>query len=93
LDQFNTRYFERNRRGLGWDKKDGKRDAASALASDKSFGHTGFTGTMVWADPESDLIYIFLSNRIYPDSNNWRLGELNTRTNIHDVIYQSLRVE
>lgn len=93
LDQFNFRYFEKNRRGLGWDKKDGKRDAASALASDSSFGHTGFTGTMVWADPEADLIYIFLSNRVYPDANNWRLGELNTRTNIHDVLYQSLRVE
>jgi CubicO group peptidase (beta-lactamase class C family) len=93
LDQFNVRYFERNRRGLGWDKKGGKKDAASALAGDKSFGHTGFTGTMVWADPEADLIYIFLSNRIYPDANNWRLGKLNTRTNIHDVIYQSFRAE
>lgn len=93
LNQFNVRYFERNRRGLGWDKKDGKRDSASALADDQSFGHTGFTGTMVWADPEADLIYIFLSNRIYPDAENWKLGELNTRTNIHDVIYQSLRVE
>lgn len=93
LDQFNIRYFERNRRGLGWDKKDGKRDSASELAGDRSFGHTGFTGTMVWADPDTDLIYIFLSNRIYPDAENWKLGELNTRTNIHDVIYQSFRVE
>ncbi|MFK7952149.1 MAG: serine hydrolase domain-containing protein [Ekhidna sp.] len=93
LDQFNKRYFERNRRGLGWDKKDGKKDSASGLASDKSFGHTGFTGTMVWADPEADLVYIFLSNRVYPDAENWRLGKLNTRTNIHDVIYQSFRVE
>lgn len=89
---FNNRYFEANRRGLGWDKKDGERDSASSLASDESFGHTGFTGTMVWADPEEDLIYIFLSNRIYPDANNWRLGELNTRTHIHDVIYQSLEI-
>lgn len=91
LDQFNFRYFENNRRGLAWDKKDGKKDSASKLASDQSFGHTGFTGTMVWADPEEDLIYVFLSNRIYPDANNWKLGELNTRTNIHDVIYQSIR--
>ncbi|MEQ9466105.1 MAG: serine hydrolase [Ekhidna sp.] len=91
LDQFNFRYFENNRRGLAWDKKDGKKDSASRLASDQSFGHTGFTGTMVWADPEEDLIYVFLSNRIYPDANNWKLGELNTRTTIHDVIYQSIR--
>ncbi|MEO9872811.1 serine hydrolase domain-containing protein [Ekhidna sp.] len=90
LSQFNARYFDDNRRGLGWDKKDGKRDSASSLASDLSFGHTGFTGTMVWADPEEDLIFVFLANRIYPDANNWKLGELNTRTNLHDVIYQSL---
>ena len=90
LDLLNIRYFKNNRRGLGWDKKDGEKDSASSLASDESFGHTGFTGTMVWADPKLDLIYIFLSNRIYPDADNWRLGTLNTRTHIHDVIYQSL---
>ncbi|MEQ8626579.1 serine hydrolase [Ekhidna sp.] len=90
LDLLNIRYFENNRRGLGWDKKDGEKDSASSLASDESFGHTGFTGTMVWADPKQELIYVFLSNRIYPDADNWRLGTLNTRTHIHDVIYQSL---
>lgn len=90
LNALNMRYFENNRRGLGWDKKDGEKDSASSLASDKSFGHTGFTGTMVWADPEHDLIFVFLSNRIYPDADNWKLGTLNTRTHIHDVIYQSL---
>ncbi|MEP1035609.1 serine hydrolase [Ekhidna sp.] len=90
IEQLNVRYFTNNRRGLGWDKKDGKKDAASSMASDQSFGHTGFTGTMVWADPEEDLIYVFLSNRIYPDANNWKLMELNTRTHIHDVLYQSL---
>lgn len=90
IKQLNARYFENNRRGLGWDKKDGKKDSASALASDQSFGHTGFTGTMVWSDPDKDLIYVFLSNRIYPDSNNWKLMELNTRTHIHDVLYQSI---
>lgn len=90
LDTFNFRYFQNNRRGLGWDKKDGIRDSASALASDSSYGHTGFTGTMVWADPENDLIFVFLSNRIYPDANNSKLMELNTRSEIHDVIYQSI---
>lgn len=90
LELLNVRYFSNNRRGLGWDKKGGKQDSASGLASDQSFGHTGFTGTMVWADPEHDLIFVFLSNRIYPDANNWRLGRLNTRSNIHHVIYKSL---
>ncbi len=90
IEQLNVRYFKNNRRGLGWDKKDGEKDAASSMASDMSFGHTGFTGTMIWADPEADLIYIFLSNRIYPDANNWKLMEMDTRTHIHDVLYQSL---
>ncbi len=90
LDIFNTRYFENSRRGLGWDKKGWGKGTASSLADDSSFGHTGFTGTMVWADPEEDLIFVFLSNRIYPDSNNRKLMELNTRTEIHDVIYRSL---
>ncbi len=90
LDLFNFRYFRNNRRGLGWDKKDWVRDGASNLASESSFGHTGFTGTMVWSDPEEDLIYVFLSNRIYPDAKNEKLMELNIRTEIHDVIYTSI---
>ncbi|MEM9338304.1 MAG: serine hydrolase [Bacteroidota bacterium] len=89
LDALNLRYFEDNRRGLGWDKK-GEKDAASIYAGDQSFGHTGFTGTMVWADPEEDLIFVFLSNRIYPSANNMNLLHFNTRTEIHDVIYESL---
>ena len=90
LHQFNTRFFAENRRGLGWDKKDGKRDSASKYASDQSFGHTGFTGTMVWADPQEDLIFVFLSNRIYPDANNRRLNDFNTRTEMHNAIYESI---
>ena len=90
LELFNARYFANNRRGLGWDKKDWRRDGASNQATDSSFGHTGFTGTMVWADPEKKLIYVFLSNRIYPDSKNEKLMELNIRTEIHDVIYESI---
>lgn len=90
LKQFNIRYFEKNRRGLGWDKKDGMRDSASKYASDSSYGHTGFTGTMVWADPEQEIIFVFLSNRIYPDAENWRLGQYNTRTLMHDAVYMSI---
>lgn len=91
LSEFNKRHFEKNRRGLGWDKHlTGKQLTQSSLASDQSFGHTGFTGTIVWADPKHDLIYIFLSNRTYTGSNNWKLNLLRTRTLIHDTIYQSL---
>jgi len=90
LHELNMRHFEGNRRGLGWDKKGGDKDSASIWASDESFGHTGFTGTMVWADPQQDLIFVFLSNRIFPDAENWKLSTLNTRTHMHDTLYHSL---
>lgn len=82
-----------NRRGLGWDKPEPdkkKNGPTSIYASPKTFGHTGFTGTGVWADPEEDLIYIFLSNRVNPTADNNKLVNLNVRTNIHDAIYKAI---
>ncbi len=90
LSLFNSRHFKDNRRGLGWDKKDKKVGASSMYASDESFGHTGFTGTMVWADPQNELIFVFLSNRIYPDASNNRMSEFEVRRNIHDSLYKSI---
>ena len=58
-----------------------------------SFGHSGFTGTFAWADPENNLIVIFLSNRVYPDSNNNKLSELNIRTIVHDLFYDAVNNE
>ena len=55
-----------------------------------SLCHSGFTGTLAWADPENDLIYIFLSNRIHPDENNKKLLEMDVRTEVMQVIYDSL---
>ncbi len=84
-----------NRRGLGFDKPEPnktKEGPTCASASLSSFGHTGFTGTYAWADPENGLIYIFLSNRVYPDAENKKLAKLNTRTNIHQVFYDALKV-
>lgn len=83
----------KNRRGLGFDKPEPdarKSGPVSNLASLSSFGHTGFTGTMVWADPDYDLLYVFLSNRVYPEANNNKLTELNIRTKIQDVFYESM---
>lgn len=84
-----------NHRGIGFDKPMlGERDEnwnTAIDASPESFGHTGFTGTMVWADPENNTLFIFLSNRVSPTRNNGRIYELNTRTNIQEVIYQSLK--
>ncbi len=58
--------------------------------SDLSFGHTGFTGAYAWVDPEYNLVYIFLSNRIHPTAKNTKLIKMNTRTEIHQVIYDAI---
>ncbi len=85
---------EENRRGLGFDKPLITYDAASSsvaeAASSASFGHSGYTGTFVWVDPETDLLFIFLSNRVYPTRLNRQLYELNIRPRIHKVIYDAL---
>lgn len=90
IDRFNQRYFKGNRRALGWDKLSESVGNVSAQVSEESFGHTGFTGTMVWADPANDLVFTFVSNRIYPDSENRRLITRDIRNRIQDVVYRSL---
>jgi CubicO group peptidase (beta-lactamase class C family) len=89
---FTTAHFKNNRRGLGFDKPDPEHKWGSAAdsASLASFGHTGFTGTMAFADPEEDLIFIFLSNRIHPSAENKKLITENSRTKIHQAIYDML---
>jgi CubicO group peptidase (beta-lactamase class C family) len=85
--------IEGNRRGLGFDKPETdvtKPSPACLSASAESYGHTGFTGTMVWVDPAYDLIFIFLSNRVYPDATNNRLIEMNVRTNVQQMVYNAL---
>ena len=82
-----------NRRGLGFDKPYFERSEdgnAAMSASDASFGHSGFTGTFTWADPEYDLVYVFLSNRVHPTRDNTRLYQLNTRTKIQQVLYDAI---
>ena len=91
---FNSRHFanKENRRALGFDKPSikGRSSHVSPMASQSSFGHTGFTGTMVWVDPQYNLIYIFLSNRVYPSAQPNKLANMNIRTDIQDLIYKSL---
>jgi len=88
---FTGRQYETSRRGIGWDKpvQSDWSSPTSLLASPRTFGHTGFTGTCIWVDPEFDLVYIFLSNRVYPDRNN-KLSQANIRSRIQDAIYQSV---
>lgn len=80
-----------NRRALGFDRpaRGGKGPTCDCV-SYASFGHTGFTGTMAWADPESRVVYIFLSNRVYPNSERNRLVELGTRTKVQEVVHAAV---
>lgn len=90
IEYFNQQFYPNNRRALGWDKKDEKIENTSLMASSSSFGHTGFTGTIIWADPQYDVAFVFLSNRIYPNANNFKLIQKNIRTRLQDVVYESL---
>jgi beta-glucosidase-like glycosyl hydrolase/CubicO group peptidase (beta-lactamase class C family) len=94
IDKFNHRYYENDsiRRGLGFDKPslDPEIKASSKYASANSFGHSGFTGTFTWADPDNGILYVFLSNRVYPKMSNNKLIEKDIRSEIHNLIYQSI---
>ncbi len=82
-----------NRRGAGFDKPflQGYGGPTCDGISQKSFGHTGFTGTMAWADPDKQIVYIFLSNRVYPNAENKKLLKMNIRTDIQQVIYDAIK--
>ncbi|MEC8133565.1 MAG: serine hydrolase, partial [Bacteroidota bacterium] len=93
FDAFNRCYYcdEDNRRGVGFDKPQLEEGGPTCdCVSMESFGHSGFTGTFAWADPEEEIIYVFLSNRTYPDSKNNRLLDANIRTEIQSLIYQAI---
>jgi len=91
---FNTCYFcaEGNRRGIGFDKPQpaGTPGPTCGCASLTSFGHTGFTGTIAWADPEEELVYVFLSNRTFPQATVNTLSKENIREDIQKVIYEAI---
>ncbi len=84
---------ENNRRGLGFDKpvteEQGEGPACEG-ASSLSYGHSGFTGNLVWVDPAYDLVYIFLSNRVHPNQANNKLIDMNVRTAVQQVIYDAM---
>lgn len=92
IRQFTTRCPDCPRRALGFDMKSigNGNGHISPLASDRAFGHLGFTGTCVWADPEHDLIFIFLSNRTYPSMNSNKLQDGKYRQRIQTIVYQSM---
>ncbi len=89
----------KNRRGLGFDKpyidneKNYLKDSFPATSSSKnSFGHTGFTGTFVWADPDNGLLFVFMSNRVYPTRENETIYDLNIRPAMHQSIYDCIKI-
>jgi CubicO group peptidase (beta-lactamase class C family) len=91
---FTTRFYGSTRRGIGFDMKELDETASqnmSPLAGSNTFGHLGFTGTCVWADPDKNLIFIFLSNRTYPTMENPKLGDGNYRPKLQGIVYRALK--
>jgi len=88
---FTDKQFDKSRRGLGWDKPvlSDWNSPTSSRVSPKTFGHTGFTGTCMWVDPAFNLVFVFLSNRVFPDRNS-KLITANIRSRIQDVVYESI---
>ena len=83
----------KNRRGIAFDKLDFNKKISNGpqSASPESYGHSGFTGTFTWIDPKYNIVYVFLSNRVYPTRDNGKIGMLNIRTEIGEAIYRSLK--
>jgi len=93
LDRFNTCYFcdQDVRRGVGFDKPQLEEEGPTCgCVSMTSFGHSGFTGTFAWADPEAEVVYVFLSNRTYPTAENRALISSDLRTKIQAAIYEAI---
>ena len=93
IDLFNKCYYcsEENRRGVGFDKPQIEEDGPTCgCVSMNSFGHSGWTGTYTWADPDEKIVYVFLSNRSYPNSVENKLLKNNIRTDIQKLIYESI---
>lgn len=95
FDTFNTCFYcdQGVERGLGFDKRLGKDGPTCQCASKSSFGHTGFTGNMAWVDPENETVYVFLSNRTYPEvgEEGNKLVKEKIREDIQKIIYESIR--
>ncbi len=76
-------------RALGFDMQ-GRKAIVAPSASPTTYGHTGYTGTCVWIDPENDLVFIFLSNLVHPSSKNWKINGMRVRQAIHEQVYKAM---
>lgn len=89
-----TKGGEGNRRGIGFDKPETdpkKNSPICDCVSYLSFGHQGFTGTITWADPDKQLVYVFLSNRVYPDADNNKITKMGIRSGILRIVYGNIK--
>jgi len=95
MNEFTSYQFPESRRGIGFDKPCRGRDCGNSpkSATAMSYGHTGYTGIMIWNDPAYNLNYVFLSNRVYPTRDNNKISTLNVRTAIMQVVYEGLGVK
>lgn len=91
IEEYTRVQYTGNRRGAGFDKpKTEGGGTCHEKASKSSYGHSGFTGTLAWNDPVNQLNYVFLSNRVYPDAENWKLVKMGTRTEVQRVLFEAL---
>jgi len=95
VQYFTSKTYAKSRRGLGWDKPETSKDKESPVpddASSSTFGHLGFTGTSVWVDPEFDIVYVFLSNRTFPNAaKNKIFTSESVRVQMMDLIYRGIK--
>jgi CubicO group peptidase (beta-lactamase class C family) len=93
IQKFTSHHPHSIRRGIGWDMQQPNTPTThmSSKASFQTFGHTGFTGPVVWSDPKENLIFVFLNNRTYPTMRNGLLTRLYTRSLLHGMVYKSMQ--
>lgn len=89
VQQFTTKQ-KTGHRGLGFDIPSPGRGIIATSAPDVTYGHTGFTGTCLWIDPENRIVFVFLSNRIYPNTENQKINFFRVRERVHQVIYDAI---
>ena len=85
-----TGFQEDSHRGLGFDKP-ARKSIIGKGAPPESFGHTGFTGTCIWVDPVNEIVFVFLSNRVYPNPKNWRINTYKIRQKVHTAVYDAMK--
>ncbi len=95
VNKFTSYGSNKSRRGLGWDKPEQRANASTPTADNCSyntFGHTGFTGTCVWADPIHNITFVFLSNRTFPTADNKLITKMDIRTKAQQYAYEALGI-